>query len=286
MKLRHWVVSVATGLVFCFPMLTQAAGTLDKIKASRTLTLGYRQASVPFSFAGKDKQPWGYSVDLCTSVAAAISKQLGLDDLQLKWVPVTPETRIGKVVSGEIDLDCGSTTSSLSRMEKVDFSLPIFVDGGSYLAPGAAGIKSLKDLAGKKVAVAVGTTTEQSLAEALRKNGVSARLVKVSDHQQGIDAMNEGRADAYASDRALLIGLALDSGNQDTWSLGGEIFSYEPYALMLRRNDADFRLAVNRELARLSRSGEIYAIHERWFGVLGKPEPRLNSLYFLNGMPE
>ena len=95
MKLRHWVVSVATGLVFCFPMLTQAAGTLDKIKASRTLTLGYRQASVPFSFAGKDKQPWGYSVDLCTSVAAAISKQLGLDDLQLKWVSVTPETRIG-----------------------------------------------------------------------------------------------------------------------------------------------------------------------------------------------
>lgn len=286
MTLNRWVLSAATSLLLCLPMLAQAAGTLDKIKTSKTLSLGYRQASVPFSFAGKDKQPWGYSVDLCTSVAAAISKTLGLDDLKLKWVPVTPETRIGKVVSGEIDLECGSTTSSLSRMEEVDFSLPIFVDGGSYLSPLEAGIKSLKDLAGKKVAVAVGTTTELSLVEALRNNGVSAKLVKVSDHQQGIDAMNEGRADAYASDRALLIGLALDSGNQDTWSLGGEIFSYEPYALMLRRNDADFRLVVNRELARLSRSGEIDTIHERWFGVLGKPEPRLESLYFLNGLPE
>jgi len=264
----------------------QAAGPLDNIKGSKTLSLGYRQASVPFSFAGNDRQPWGYSVDLCTSVAAAIGKDLGLADLKLKWVPVTPETRIGKVISGEIDLECGSTTSSLSRMQEVDFSLPIFVDGGSYLSPSAAGITSLKDLAGKKVAVAVGTTTEQSLVEALRKNGVSANLVKVADHQQGIDAMKTGRADAYASDRALLIGLALDSGNQDTWSLAGDIFSYEPYALMLRRNDADFRLVVNRELARLSRSGEINTIHERWFGVLGKPEARLESLYFLNGLPE
>ncbi|EXI82459.1 MAG: Glutamate/aspartate periplasmic-binding protein precursor [Candidatus Accumulibacter appositus] len=287
MRLYSWALSVATSLVLCVPMPpAQAAGTLDKIKASKTLSLGYRQASVPFSFAGNDRQPWGYSVDLCTSVAAAIGKDLGLADLKLKWVPVTPETRIGKVISGEIDLECGSTTSSLSRMQEVDFSLPIFVDGGSYLSPSAAGITSLKDLAGKKVAVAVGTTTEQSLVEALRKNGVSANLVKVADHQQGIDAMKTGRADAYASDRALLIGLALDSGNQDTWSLAGDIFSYEPYALMLRRNDADFRLVVNRELARLSRSGEINTIHERWFGVLGKPEARLESLYFLNGLPE
>jgi glutamate/aspartate transport system substrate-binding protein len=124
------------------------------------------------------------------------------------------------------------------------------------------------------------------LAEALRKNRVGAQLVKVSDHQQGLNAMIEGRVDAYASDCALLIGLALDSGNQDSWSLASEVFSYAPYALMLRRNDADFRLLVNRELARLSRSGEIHAIHERWFGVLGKPGEILESLCFLNGLPE
>lgn len=286
MRLQHWILSVATSLLLGLSMPAQAAGTLAKIKASKTLLLGYRQASVPFSYTGDDNQPWGYSIDLCTGVAAAIARELRIDKLQLRWLPVTPENRIAKVLSGEVDLECGSTTSSLSRMEEVDFSLPIFVDGASFLSPGRAGIKSLKDLAGKKIAVAVGTTTEHSLIEALRKDGVAAEMVKVGDHQQGIDAMTEGRVDAYASDRALLISLALDSGKQDTWSLAGEIFSYEPYALMMRRNDADFRLLVNRELARLSRSGEIRAIHERWFGVLGKPAAILESLYCLNGLPE
>lgn len=286
MRLHHWVLSVATSLLLGLAVPAQAAGTLDKIKESKTLSLGYRLTSVPFSYAGGDQQPWGYSIDLCTSVAAAIARELHIAELQLRWVPVTPETRIAKVVSGEVDLECGSTTSSLSRMEEVDFSLAIFVDGASYLSPWAAGIKSLKDLAGKKIAVAVGTTTEQTLAEALRKNRVAAEMVKVGDHQQGIDAMVEGRVDAYASDRALLIGLALDSGKQDAWALGNEVFSYEPYALMMRRNDADFRLVVNRELARLSRSGEMPTIYERWFGVLGKPAAILESLYFLNGLPE
>ncbi|WP_313953961.1 amino acid ABC transporter substrate-binding protein [Accumulibacter sp.] len=280
------VLSIVTSLVFCLPVPAQAAGTLDKIKASKTISLGYREASIPFSYTGQDRQPWGYSVELCTKVAAAIVRQLGLEELQLRWVAVTPETRIARLNSGAIDLECGSTTSSLSRMEEVDFSLPIFVDGGSYLSPWASGIRNLKDLAGKKIAVTVGTTTEQSLAEALREHRVGAEMVKVSDHQQGVTAMLQGQVDAYASDRSLLIGLALDAGKQDTWSLGDEIFSYEPYALMLRRNDADFRLAVNRELARLSRSGEIYAIHDRWFGGLTKPGPTLQSLYFLNGLPE
>lgn len=130
---------------------------------------------------------------------------------------------------------------SLSRMEEVDFSLPIFVDGGSYLSPWASGIRNLKDLAGKKIAVTVGTTTEQSLAEL---GAPGRRRDGQGRHQQGVTAMLQ--VNAYASDRSLLIGLALDAGKQDAWSLGDEIFSYEPYALMLRRNDADFRLAVNR----------------------------------------
>ncbi|HRD94750.1 MAG TPA: amino acid ABC transporter substrate-binding protein, partial [Accumulibacter sp.] len=286
MRFHPFVLSVGAALLLCSPTPAEAAGTLDKIRASQTISLGYREASIPFSYTGQDRQPWGYSVDLCTRVAAAVVRLLGLDELQLQWVRVTPETRIAKLKSGEIDLECGSTTSSLSRMEEVDFSLPIFVDGGSYLSPWAAGIKNLQDLAGKSIAVAVGTTTEQTLAKALTEHRVGAELVKVGDHQQGIDAMAKGEVDAYASDRSLLIGLALDSGNQDSWSLGQEIFSYEPYALMLRRDDADFRLVVNRELARLSRGGEIYAIYDRWFGVLGKPGPALQSVYFLNGLPE
>jgi glutamate/aspartate transport system substrate-binding protein len=263
-----------------------AAGTLDKIRAAQAIALGYRETSIPFSYTGDDNQPWGYSVDLCTRVAAAIVKQLGLEELQLQWVAVTPENRIAKLRSGEIDLECGSTTSSLARMQEVDFSLPTFVDGAAYLSRRTAGIKRLDDLAGRKIAVAAGTTTERIIAQVLKQYKLDAQLVKVSDHQQGIAAMVREQVDAYASDRSLLIGLALDSGNQNDWSLGPETFSYEPYALMMRRNDADFRLAVNRELARLSRSREIYGIYDRWFGFLAKPGPRLESMYQLNALPE
>ncbi|MEF8709206.1 MAG: amino acid ABC transporter substrate-binding protein [Candidatus Accumulibacter propinquus] len=286
MRLRRWILLASTTVGLCLVTPAHAAGTLDKIRAAQAIALGYRETSIPFSYTGDDNQPWGYSVDLCTRVAAAIVKQLGLEELQLQWVAVTPENRIAKLRSGEIDLECGSTTSSLARMQEVDFSLPTFVDGAAYLSRRIAGIKRLDDLAGRKIAVAAGTTTERIIAQVLKQYKLDAQLVKVSDHQQGIAAMVREQVDAYASDRSLLIGLALDSGNQNDWSLGPETFSYEPYALMMRRNDADFRLAVNRELARLSRSREIYGIYDRWFGFLAKPGPRLESMYQLNALPE
>jgi glutamate/aspartate transport system substrate-binding protein len=286
MRLRRWILLASTTVGLCLVTPAHAAGTLDKIRAAQAIALGYRETSIPFSYTGDDNQPWGYSVDLCTRVAAAIVKQLGLEELQLQWVAVTPENRIAKLRSGEIDLECGSTTSSLARMQEVDFSLPTFVDGAAYLSRRTAGIKRLDDLAGRKIAVAAGTTTERIIAQVLKQYKLDAQLVKVSDHQQGIAAMVREQVDAYASDRSLLIGLALDSGNQNDWALGPETFSYEPYALMMRRNDADFRLAVNRELARLSRSREIYGIYDRWFGFLAKPGPRLESMYQLNALPE
>ena len=286
MKQHRWIPLLAATLGLCFSLSAGAAGTLDKIKASKSIGLGYRENSIPFSYIGDDNQPWGYSVDLCIKVVAAIVKQLGVDELQLLWVPVTPETRIAKLKSGEIDLECASTTKSLTRMQEVDFSLSTFIDGGGYLARRSAGIKRFEDLAGKRIAVAAGTTSERTLAEALLQKNMRAELVKVSDHQQGFAALMKGNVDAYASDRSLLMGLVLDSGTQNDWAIGPETLSYEPYALMMRRNDADFRLAVNRELARLSRSREIFGIYDRWFGFLAKPGPQLESLYFLNGLPE
>lgn len=279
-----WVMAMTLFLGSSLP--SEAAGTLDRIKTSKTISFGYREASVPFSYTGDDNQPWGYSVELCTRVAAAIVRQFNLDELQLQWIPVTPETRMAKLKSGEIDLECGSTTSTLSRMEDADFSLPIFVDGCSYLSRRSSGIKRFADLAGKKIAVTLGTTSERIIAEALVQQSLGAELVRVSDHAQGIAALSQGKVDAYASDRSLLLGLALDSGQQSDWSIGPETLSYEPYALMMRRNDAAFRLVVNRELARLSRSREIYALYDRWFGAVSKPGTYLESLYFLNGLPE
>jgi ABC-type amino acid transport substrate-binding protein len=286
MRLARWVAFVSVSLLSFLVFSAQAAGTLDKIRLSKSMSFGYRETSIPFSFTGDDNQPWGYSVELCLRVAAAVVKQLELDELQLQWVAVTPANRTGKLRSGQIDIECGSTTSSLSRMAEVDFSLPIFADGAGYLYRRASGIRTVDDLAGKRIAVAVGTTSERTLADILTRHKLAAEVVKVEDHKQGLAELLGGRVEAYFADRSLLTRLALDAGRQIDWSLGPETFSYEPYALMLRRNDADFRLLVNRELARLYRSREIMAIHERWFGFLGKPGSQLESLYQLNALPE
>ena len=261
-------------------------GTLGKIKSTNVITMGYREASLPFSYLGDDQNPVGYAIDLCTRVASGIQQQLGLNDLQLKWMPVTPENRVAMVVNGTIDLECGTTTNTLSRQEQVDFSHIIFVDGGSLLVSTAANINGLSDIAGKRVAVIPNTTTEKVMAEALQKANVKVELVRVREHSDGIDALDSGTADAYASDRVILIGLALTSKDPTKLRLTDQYLSYEPYGLMLRRGDADFRLAINRVLSRLYRSGQIYPIYERWFGAVDRSSPLLQMMYLLHGLPE
>jgi glutamate/aspartate transport system substrate-binding protein len=261
-------------------------GTLQKIKTSGTFTIGYRESSPPFSSLGQDKRPIGYSIDLCLAVAAGVQKHLGLTDLKLSWVPVTPETRVAAVVQGKVDIECGSTTATLSRQEQVDFSLMTFVDGGSLLTTSAANLRGVGDLAGKRIAVAPGTTTEKALTEFLKKEFITAQTVPVKDHAEGLALLEAGKVEAYASDRVILIGLALSSSDPKRFAVGTSLFSYEPYAFMVRRNDGAFRLVVNRALADLYRSGRVVPIYDRWFGPLGRPGTALQAMYQLNGLPE
>jgi ABC-type amino acid transport substrate-binding protein len=261
-------------------------GTLKKIKSTKTITLGYRETSRPFSFVGDDGKPAGYSVDLCTRVASSVGKELALPDLQVKWVKVTVANRIESVANGTIDLECGSTTASLSRQERVDFSLMIFIDGGSLLVTDASSIRGVSTLGGKRVAIIPGTTTEKSLTEALKKHTVTATVVPVKDHAAGVAALDNGTADAYASDRVILIGVGRTSRNPGKLSLVTEFFSYEPYGLMLRRGDAAFRLSVNRALAALYRSGDVAPIFEKWFGSMSTAGPLIGAMYLMNGLPE
>jgi glutamate/aspartate transport system substrate-binding protein len=261
-------------------------GTLKKIKSSRAITLGYRESSRPFSFSGDDGKPAGCSVDLCTRVADSIGKELGLPNLQRKWVKTTVEDRIKLVVSGTIDLECGSTTASLSRQEQVDFSLTTFVDGGSLLVTDESRIRGISTLGGQRVAVIPGTTTEKALADALRKHAVAATVVSVKDHAAGVAALDGRTADAYASDRVILIGIGRTSQNPEKLSLVDEYFSYEPYGLMLRRNDAAFRLSINRALAALYRSSDVVPIFEKWFGSMSTAGPLIGAMYLINSLPE
>jgi ABC-type amino acid transport substrate-binding protein len=261
-------------------------GTLKKIKSTNTITLGYREDARPFAFVGDDGKPAGYSVDLCTRIATSVAKELALPNLQVKWVKVTLANRIQSVVSGTVDLECGATTASLSRQEQVDFSLMTFLDGGSLLVTDASGISGISTLGGKRVAVVPGTTTEKALATALSKRGVSATVVPVKNHAEGVAALDSRAIDAYASDRAILIGMGRTSKNPEKLALIDEFFSYEPHGFMLKRGDAGFRLSVNRALAAMYRTGEVAPIFEKSFGSMTTAAPMILNMYLINGLPE
>lgn len=263
----------------------QLDGTLKKIKDSNTFTLGYLTSAPPFSFPGPDKRPVGYSVDLCTQIASKIQDQLGTA-LKLNWVPVTTDNRLDMVASGKVDIECGTTTASLSRQERVDFSLMTFVDGGGLLTKKDLTLRSVADLADKRIAIIPGTTTETAFNKFLKEEFVTVKSVPVKNHVEGLTALQNGGADGFASDRSILIGLAVTSKDPSLFALPAILFSYEPYGFMLRRNDAAFRLAVNRALAGLYRSGGIVEIYDRWFGAFGKPSQAIQAMYMLNGLPE
>lgn len=273
-------------LVLVAPTMAQELdGTLKKIKESSTLTLGYLTSAPPFSFPGPDKKPVGYSIDLCTQIASKIQQQLGIS-LKLNWVPVTTENRLDMVASGKVDIDCGTTTATLSRQERVDFSLMTFVDGGGLLTKSDFNLRAVSELADKRIAVIPGTTTQTALNKFLKEEFVTVRVVQVKSHVEGLAAVEKGLADAFASDRGILVGLAVTAKEPGAFAMPGILFSYEPYGFMVRRNDAAFRLAVNRTLAGLYRSGGIVEIYDRWFGGLGKPSQAIQAMYMLNGLPE
>jgi len=263
----------------------QLDGTLKKIKGSSTFTLGYLTSAPPFSFPGPDKSPVGYSIDLCKQIANKIQQQLGTN-LKLNWVPVTTENRLEMVASGKVDIECGTTTATLTRQERVDFSLMTFVDGGSLLTKADFKLRAPGDLADKRIAIIPGTTTETALTKVLKAEFVTVKFVPVKNHVEGLAAIQKDLADAFASDRGILIGLAVTSKDPSAFALPAILFSYEPYGFMVRRNDAAFRLAVNRALAGLYRSGDVAQIYDRWFGRLGKPSEALQMMYLLNGLPE
>ena len=261
-------------------------GTLARIKDSKTIVLGHREAAVPFSFVNSDGKPAGYSVELCQRVAAGIQKQLGLAELSIRWVQLNAENRMSAVADGPVDLECGVTTNTLTRQERVDFSSHIFVDGASLLVRADSPINSKADLDTRKIGVIPGTTTERAIRETLAREGLKTQIVAIKDHLDGLTAIDTGTVDAYAADRVVLIGLALNSKEPSRLRIPDEYLSFEPYALVMRRGDSNFRLAVNRELARLYRSGDIQQVYNQWLGPLGRPGALLFAMYLLGGLPE
>jgi ABC-type amino acid transport substrate-binding protein len=264
-----------------------APNTLAKLKSSKTITLAYATNAAPFSYEERaGAQPKGYSIDLCTSIVAQIQKQLGLDELKIKWVGGTTPERLAMVAGGKVDMECGVTTTTLKRQEKVDFSSTIFLQAGSVLSRADAGIGAPGDMAGKKVAVVTGTTTEGRVKEALAAGKIAAELVPFKTRDEAFKALEEGKVQALAGDKIVLVGLvARDPKSAAQFALMSQDFSVEPYAFALRRGDADFRLAVNRGLAQTYLSGAFAPMFDRWFAPF-VPSELLLTIYALSAMED
>jgi ABC-type amino acid transport substrate-binding protein len=245
--------------------VTLLAGTLKKIKAAGAITIGYREASVPFSYLNAAHQPIGYSIDLCMEIAEDVRGDLGDDTIQVKYVTVNTQNRIPRVVDGTVDLECGQTTNNAERQKAVAFSPIIFVSGTKLLVKRASNLKSYRDLKGRRVAVTAASTNEAAIQALNDKQGLNITTVVVQDNAQAFEAVDTGKADAWAGDDAVLFATVVEAKNPRDFSVLDDFLSYDPYGIMYRKNDPELDALVNRTFKRLAETRELARIYEQWF---------------------
>jgi ABC-type amino acid transport substrate-binding protein len=281
---RIWLVP-ASVVATLITIGVGSAGTLDRIKQDKAIRIAYREDAPPFSSKDKLGEPAGFMVDLCRAVAKKLAEQLNLPALNAVYVPVTAADRFEAIAQQKADLLCEPTSVTLSRRELVDFSIPTFLDGASLMIR-ADGPKNLRDLAGQKIGVLAGTTTEESLRSTLKEGGITGDVVAAKTHGEGLAMLDDGKISAYFGDRSILLFLIKDSKAPEKLRLADDYLSVEPYALALPRGDSDFRLAVDRALSHIYRSGEVASIFQRTFGGKAEPSQILRTLYVISGLPD
>lgn len=277
------VIVMLVGIIF--PASVSAfSGTLKRIEETGVMRIGYRSFQPPMSSLTDSGVPEGYSIDLCTHIAKGVQNAVG-KEIDIQYVQVTAANRFNALSQNEIDILCGSTTVTLSRRELVDFTQLTFITGGSYLTMKGAKIENNFD--GKRFGVVKGTTTASALAALFKDVGVSAEIIMIDSTDAGFEALENKEIDAFCADQVVLIGLVLRSGDPKKYSVLPGLFSYEPFALAVRRNDADFRLVADKVISGLYRSNEIEQIYTRWFGNFSNIRPSaFEAMVQLNSIPE
>ena len=246
---------------------TEHSATLKRVRDTATITIGVREASVPFSFIDSQKQPQGYSVDLCLKVADAIKNELKLPRLDVRFVAVTASNRIAMVKDGKVDLECGSTTNTRERQKDVAFAYTTFVAGIKMLAKKSSNVNGIEDLRGKTVVVTRGTTSEKMLKQMNEARVLKLTILEAKDHDESFAAVADGRAVAFPMDDVLLYGLISKSAKPDDFAVVGKYLSVEPYAIVLRKDEPAFERLVDRTLNEMFQSGEIRKVYARWFAT-------------------
>lgn len=282
-----WLLVTILTLIAASAQAQELTGTLKKIKDSNTITLGTRDTSLPFSYLDDKQHPIGYSIDLCNKIVDAIKVELNLPNLQVKLVPVISQTRVPLVSNGTVDLECGSTTNTLTRQKQVEFSHITFIGGTRLLVKANSGITEVEDLKGRTVSVSQGTTNERIIKSISEQKQLGIKILNVKDHGEGFLALETGRVQANVSDDIQLLALAANAKRPQDFAVVGRQMSYEPFGLMFRRGDADFKLIVNKTLSGLFRSGEIEKIYNKWFTPLGAPiSDMLRTAFAIQALPE
>jgi glutamate/aspartate transport system substrate-binding protein len=258
------LVTLSALLLAAGPVAAQE-GTLKKIKETNTITLGHRDASIPFSYFDDKQQAVGYAMDLCGKIVDAVKAELKMPNLQVKLNPVTSATRIPLMANGTVDLECGSTTNNLERQKQVSFTITHFVTANRFVSKKAANLKNLNDLKGKTVVSTSGTTNIKQITELNGQQNLGITILPAKDHAESFLMVETGRAVAFFMDDILLYSLVANSKNPSEWTISAEALSVEPYGIMLRKDDPSFKKVVDDAMTKLYKSGEINTIYAKWF---------------------
>jgi ABC-type amino acid transport substrate-binding protein len=275
------LLALITAAVCC----EASAGTIDRIRQDKVIRIAYRTDAPPFSYKDKLGEPAGFMVDLCRAVAKNLAQQLSLPSVSLSYVAVTAVDRFEAIQQNKADLLCEPTSATLSRRAVVDFSIATFVDGASLMI-GLDGPHNLQALAGRKIGVLAGTTTEEALRNSLRSAGITADVIPATTHAEGLSMLDDEKISAYFADRSILLFLIRDSKAAGKLKLADAYLTVEPYALALPRGDEDFRLEVDRALSHIYRSAEIGSIFVHTFGENVQMGAMLQMVYVVSGLPD
>lgn len=261
---------------------------LKRIAERNAITIGHREASAPYSFINRDQRVEGYSIDLCMKVVEAVKTRLEKPDLEVKYVPINTTNRIALVANGTIDLECGTTTNTLSRQEQVEFSPIFYITGTQLLVKTSSGAKEVEDLKGKRVAVLQGSSNEQSLRALNDTEKLGIDLVYAKDLGEGALLVANDRVDGFAADGGQIkVFAATKAQPKGSLKVVGRLLTYDPYSAMMQRGDLEFSLLVKRAFADAFRSPEAEKLYEKWFGPLGIAiEPELKTAFTIQALPQ
>jgi ABC-type amino acid transport substrate-binding protein len=275
-RFRQWVASCIAAMLVAVapcasaqsteePSALALSGVLKRIKAAGVVRVGYREHAVPFSFAGHDARPYGYSIDICHAIVESVAQAVGVALLRVEYRRVTPSDRIDQVADGRIDLECGATTNTAERRKRVAFSPLMFVAGTRLLVKRGSPVRSARDLVGRRVVVARGTTNEEVMRRLAAAPERGFVLQVAGDYPQALEMVAAGEAHAFAADDVLIAGYLAEKGLRGQYAMVGDLLSFEPYGIMFARDDPPFAAAVDEAFRRLATTGEIRWIYNKWF---------------------